>query len=113
MKILSNFLHSVAEVLNQLNQTNNQRALLRNQRSIPNSASNNAAATSSALTLLNAAAVVAAAANSLPSHHHSLISGVYFLNRRVFENIFLIKIISNKRMIGLFFVYVKLNRRSD
>ena len=57
---------SVAEVLNQLNQTPNQRALLRNQRSLVNAANGNSAnaavAASSALTLLNAAAVVAATA---------------------------------------------------
>ena len=81
---------SVAEVLNQLNQPPNQRALLRNQRSLANSASNStnaAAAATSALTLLNAAAVVAAAASSSSSsssnrpshhnhhHHHSIIPG--------------------------------------
>ena len=74
---------SVAEVLNQLNQSPNQRALLRNQRSLVNTvnnSSNAAAAASSALTssalLLNAAAVVAAA-TSRPPHHHSLLSGIY------------------------------------
>jgi hypothetical protein len=96
--ILDNFIKnllflffSVAEVLNQLNQTPNQRALLRNQRSLTNSSNSNgitsnnnvnssnnntnaAAAANSALTLLNAAAAVAAAATR-PSHHNSL-SGI-------------------------------------
>lgn len=62
---------SVAEVLNQLNQSPNQRALLRNQRGMPSSASSpstssNSNAASSALSILNA--VAAAAANGRPSH---------------------------------------------
>ena len=65
---------SVAEVLNQLNQGPNQRALLRSQRSLVNAAAaantSTAAAATSALTLLNAAAVVAAATNRQSSHHH-------------------------------------------
>ena len=71
---------SVAEVLNQLNQVPNQRALLRNQRALANSNNNNnvsspsistngSSSNSSALSLLNA---VAAATNM-----HSLIQGIY------------------------------------
>jgi hypothetical protein len=77
--------NSVAEVLSQLNQTPNQRALLRNQRSLTNNSNNSnnnnnnsnnaAAAANSALTLLNAAAAVAAVANNRPSHH-SMLSGM-------------------------------------
>lgn len=64
----------MAEVLNQLNQAPNQRALLRNQRSIMNpstsssinsstpSTGTNSVSTSSALSLLHAAAAVATAA---------------------------------------------------
>lgn len=72
----------MAEVLNQLNQGPNQRALLRSQRSLVNAAntasnSTSAAAATSALTLLNAAAVVAAATNR-PSHHHNSLLGTLF-----------------------------------
>ncbi|CAF0746794.1 unnamed protein product [Brachionus calyciflorus] len=61
----------VAEVLNQLNQSPNQRALLRNQRSLVNSTPNNSSnsnsnAATSALSILNA--VAAAAVNGRQSH---------------------------------------------
>lgn len=69
--LLNEFILSVAEVLNQLNQSPNQRALLRNQRGLPSSASNaqtnsNSSATSSALSILNA--VAAAAVNGRSPH---------------------------------------------
>ena len=62
--------------MNQLNQPPNQRALLRNQRSIVGTTSNNSGnsnsnAATSALSILNA---VAAVANGRPSHHSSFLA---------------------------------------